>query len=156
MNERTQLQDATARLAAIVEGSEDAIIGYRLDGVITDWNQAATRLYGYSAEEAIGHNVSILEPPSRQTSTQRSEVPSLLADESSRLKGFVNGRDGSLVEVSSSIFPITGQDGTIIGGSSIVQRHHQPQTNGGETAAKRRAIPVGGAGYQGCYLGLGH
>jgi PAS domain-containing protein len=39
VNERTQLQDAKARLAAIVEGSEDAIIAYRLDGVITDWNQ---------------------------------------------------------------------------------------------------------------------
>ena len=49
-------QEAAARLAAIVEGSEDAIIGWRLDGVITDWNQAATRLYGYSAEEAIGQN----------------------------------------------------------------------------------------------------
>ena len=55
--------DATARLAAIVEGSEDAIIGYRLDGVITDWNQAATRLYGYSAEEAIGRNVVIPSSP---------------------------------------------------------------------------------------------
>jgi PAS domain-containing protein len=50
---RTQ-QAATARLSAIFEGSEDAIIALSLDGVITDWNQAATRLYGYSAEEAIG------------------------------------------------------------------------------------------------------
>ena len=46
-----QTQSATARLAAIVEGSEEAIIAIRQDGVITDWNRAATGLYGYSAEE---------------------------------------------------------------------------------------------------------
>ncbi len=62
---RLKTQDATSRLAAIVEGSEDAIIAYSLDGVLTDWNQAATRLYGYSAEEAIGHNLLITVPPSR-------------------------------------------------------------------------------------------
>ena len=55
---------AIARLVSIVDGSEDAIIGYGLDGSITDWNQAATRLYGYSAEEAIGCNAHILASPS--------------------------------------------------------------------------------------------
>jgi len=65
VDERMQGQDAIARLAAIVEGSEDAIIGYGLDGITTDWNQAATRLYGYSAEEAIGKSISVIVPSSR-------------------------------------------------------------------------------------------
>ena len=66
--------EATARRAAIVEGSEDPIIGYTLNGVITDWNQAATRLYGFSAEEAIGHDLSITVPPTSKTKQpQRSE-----------------------------------------------------------------------------------
>ncbi len=114
-------QDATARLAAIVEGSEDAIIGYRLDGVITDWNQAATRLYGYSAEEAIGRNASILVPPSRLD--EMTELLNTLAA-GERIQQFETVRqkkDGGLVEVSSSIAPIIGQNGTIIGGSSIVR-----------------------------------
>jgi PAS domain S-box-containing protein len=114
-------QDATSRLAAIIEGSEDAIIAYRLDGVITDWNQAATRLYGYSAEEAIGRSASMLFPPSRL-----QEMPELLNTLAAgeRIKQFETVRqkkDGGLVEISSSIAPIVGQNGTIIGGASIVR-----------------------------------
>jgi PAS domain S-box-containing protein len=112
--------DAKARLASIVEGSEDAIVGYRLDGVITDWNQAATRLYGYPAEEAIGHNASFLAPPSR--SGELTEILNTVAA-GGRIQQFETVRrrkDGSLMDVSFSVSPITGQDGTIIGGSAIV------------------------------------
>jgi two-component system, cell cycle sensor histidine kinase and response regulator CckA len=115
--ERTQ--DATSRLAAIVEGSEDAIVGWRLDGVITDWNQAAMRLYGFSAEEAIGHNLSIIVPPVR--ANELTEILNTVAA-GGRIQQFETVRqrkDGGLVDVSFSIAPITGQDGTIIGGSSI-------------------------------------
>ena len=59
------------RLAAIVEGSEYPIIGYTLNGVITNWNQAATRLYGFSAEEAIGHDLSIIVLQPGRTNWQR-------------------------------------------------------------------------------------
>jgi PAS domain S-box-containing protein len=114
-------QDATARLAAIVEGSEDAIIGYRLDGVITDWNQAATRLYGYSAEEAIGQDLSIIVPPSR-TNEFRLILNTLAAGERIQQVETVRRRkDGSLMDVSFSASPIVGQAGTIIGGSGIVR-----------------------------------
>ena len=149
-------QDATARLASIVEGSEDAIFAYRLDGVITDWNQAATRLYGYSAEEAIGHNLSFLVPPSR--SDELTEILNTVAA-GGRIQQFETVRqrkDGSLIDVSFSVSPITGQDGTIIGGSAIVRDITSRKRMEEAAAAKRRAIPVGGARYQGCYLGLGH
>jgi PAS domain S-box-containing protein len=53
------------RLAAIVESSEDAIIGKTLDGMITSWNRGAQRTYGYSAEEAVGQAISMLVPPER-------------------------------------------------------------------------------------------
>jgi PAS domain S-box-containing protein len=111
---------AIARLAAIVEGSEDAMIGYRLDGVITDWNQAATRLYGYSAEEAIGQNLSITVPPNLKNET--TEILDTVAA-GKRVQQFETVRqrkDRSLIEVSFSVSPVIGQDGTIIGGSSIV------------------------------------
>ena len=113
--------DAKARLAPIVEGSEDAILGYSLDGAITYWNQAATRLYGYSAEEAIGRNASLLEPPSRPNEFAKVLSTVAAGKRIQQLDGLRQRKDGSLVEVSSSIFPITGQDGTIIGGSSIVR-----------------------------------
>ena len=114
-------EDATARLAAIVEDSEDAILGYTLDGVITDWNQAATRLYGYSAEEAIGSSPSMLAPPSR--SGELAKILHAVAA-GRRIRQFETVRrkkDGSLIDVSFSISPITGQDGSIIGGSAIVR-----------------------------------
>jgi len=114
-------QDATARLAAIVEGSEDAILGYKLDGVITDWNQAAARLYGYSAEDAIGSYVSMLVPPSR--AGESTKILNAVAA-GKRIRQFETVRqkkDGSLIDVSFSISPITGQDGSIIGGSAIVR-----------------------------------
>ncbi len=114
-------QEAAARLAAIVEGSEDAIIGWRVDGVITDWNQAATRLYGYSAEEAIGQNISIIVPPVRA-----KELVELLSTVAAgmRIQQFETVRqrkDGILKDVSFSVSPIVGQDGTVIGGSSITR-----------------------------------
>ena len=82
------LEHARARLAqlsAIVESSDDAIIGKTLDGIITTWNGGAFRLYGYSAEEAIGHHASFLYPPgAKRRSTPFSSryapaVPSIVS-----------------------------------------------------------------------------
>jgi two-component system, cell cycle sensor histidine kinase and response regulator CckA len=113
-------KDAIGRLVAIVECSADPIIGYKLDGVITDWNQAATRLYGYSADEAIGRNICMVVPPSR--AKELTEIMDTIAagQRIQQLETLRQRKDGSLVEVLFSIAPITGQDGTIIGGSSIV------------------------------------
>src|SRR5919199_1662451 len=72
--ERQQAEEERAKLAAIVESSDDAIIGKTLDGIITSWNPGAERLYGYSAEEAIGQSVSLLYPPDH-----RHELAELLA-----------------------------------------------------------------------------
>ncbi len=63
-------QPAKARLAAIVESSDDAIIGKTLDGIITDWNRGAQRIFGYTPEEAIGQPVSMLIPPERRAEEQ--------------------------------------------------------------------------------------
>src|SRR6476660_7530173 len=62
---RDEAMRARLRLAAIVESSEDAIIGKDLNGIITDWNNGAQRLYGYSADEVIGKPISILVPSDR-------------------------------------------------------------------------------------------
>jgi len=113
--------EAIARLASIVEGSEDAIIAYRLDGVITDWNQAATRLYGYSAEEAIGQNLSITVP--QNFKRESTELLNTVAA-GGRVQQYETVRqrkDGSLMDVSFTVSPVVGHDGTIIGGSTIVR-----------------------------------
>jgi PAS domain S-box-containing protein len=114
-------EQASARLAAIVESSEDAIVGKDLAGNITSWNQAAQRLYGYSAEEVIGKPVALLVPPGRN-----NEVPDVLR----RLQGgervehyetVRRRKDGTLVEVAVTISPVRGPDGTVVGASAIAR-----------------------------------
>ena len=74
-NESIELQkktaEADAKLAAIVESSDDAIIGKTLDGIITSWNHGAEKIYGYTASEIIGQPVSILAPPERYDEMNR-------------------------------------------------------------------------------------
>src|ERR1039458_373939 len=113
-------QDATARLAAIVAGSQDAIIAYELDGTITDWNQGATQLYGHSAEEAIGRNVSFMVPPGRINEMQVKLDAVAFGERLQRYETVRRRKDGSLLDVAVSVSPIMGQDGTIVGGSAIV------------------------------------
>lgn len=124
LRDRTQELRAEAEsnmLAAIVESSEDAIIGKTLDGRITSWNSAAQRLYGYSAEEAIGRPVQMLIPVDRVDEEMRilanlaHGMPVPAFDTVRRTK------DGRLVEVSLAISPIRDAEGRIAGASKIAR-----------------------------------
>ena len=64
--ERQRAYETQAKLAAIVESSDDAIIGKTLDGIITTWNAGAQRIFGYTAGEVIGRHISLLIPQDRQ------------------------------------------------------------------------------------------
>lgn len=111
----------SARLAAIVESSNDAIIGKTLDGRITSWNPAAQALFGYSAQEAIGQRVQMLIPEDRQVEEMR--ILAMLAH-GARVEPFETvrrARDGRLFEVSLSISPIRNERGQIIGASKIAR-----------------------------------
>jgi len=70
-NRLTVEEEARARLAAIVDSSDDAIIGKTLDGVVTSWNRGAEKLYGYPASEAVGRPISFIVPTSRREELQR-------------------------------------------------------------------------------------
>src|SRR5689334_13418163 len=114
-------EEKSAWLAAIVESSDDAIIGKTLDGMITSWNQGAQKIYGYTAEEAVGQPISILIPPHLP-----DELPALLDRlkrgesinhyETSRIR-----KDGSPIHVSLTISPIRNSDGELIGASTIAR-----------------------------------
>jgi PAS domain S-box-containing protein len=125
---RAESQDVTQRadeiqrlLAAIVAFSDDAIISKRLDGIITSWNAAAERLFGYSCEEAIGQQVSLIIPP--ELEQEEVEIIEKLS-QGLHIEHYETVRvtkDGRCIDVSLSIFPIKDLQGTISGAGKIVR-----------------------------------
>jgi PAS domain S-box-containing protein len=114
-------ETAMYRLAAIIDSSDDAIVAKDLNGIITDWNQAAERLFGYTADETIGKSVTILIPDERH-----DEEPEILSRirRGERIDHYETVRqrkDGSLVEISLSVSPIIDMHGRIIGASKIAR-----------------------------------
>lgn len=116
-----EMDHAQARLAAIIESSDDAIISKNLDGVIMSWNQAAERLFGYRAEEALGRPITILIPEDRL-----DEEPQVLArirrgELVDHFETVRRRKDGTLVDISLTISPIRGPNNAIIGASKIAR-----------------------------------
>jgi PAS domain S-box-containing protein len=119
MAARNEAQEKAAFLAAIVDSSGEAVIGKTMDGTIMSWNSGAERLYGYSATEMTGRNISVLVPSDRQA--ELKEVLDAIARgelvdhyETVRVR-----KDGTKVDVSITISPIRDVSGAIIGASSI-------------------------------------
>jgi PAS domain S-box-containing protein len=116
------LSDSPDRwLAAIVESSDDAIIGKTLDSVIRSWNAGATRVFGYEAVEIIGHSVLELMPPELQY--QEKDIIARLG-RGERIDHFETvrlRRDGSRIEVSLSVSPIRDESGRIIGAAKLAR-----------------------------------
>jgi len=118
---KKQVGEAAARLAAIVESSDDAIVSKTLDGTITSWNRAAERLFGYPAEEAIGQPIFLIVPPDRRAE-EEDVVARLRRGETVKHFETVRRRkDGSLVDVSLTISPVKDRRGRVIGASKIAR-----------------------------------
>jgi PAS domain S-box-containing protein len=109
------------QLAAIVQHSDDAIIGNTLDGIVTSWNPAAERMFGYSAEEITGKSIDLLSPEGR-TGEMHARLARIRAGQpGERLEATRVRKDGSTVTVSITVSPIHDQRGAIIGASTIVR-----------------------------------
>lgn len=121
ITERKRAEEASLWLAAIVESSDDAIISKTREGIITSWNRAAERMYGYSAEEAVGQPVTLIFPPNRQ-----DEFASIMEriTRGERIDHFETTRvrkDGTILLVSITVSPIHDSEGQIIGASAIAR-----------------------------------
>ena len=119
ITEHTQAEEKIVQLAAIVESSDDAIIGLTLDGIVTSWNKGAEKTYGYGESEVVGMPISMLVPPGRD-----DEVPQILgrieAGEHIEYYETVRRRkDAQDIHMSLIVSPITDRDGRIVGASSI-------------------------------------
>ncbi|HEY7353574.1 MAG TPA: response regulator [Terriglobales bacterium] len=108
-------------LAAIVSSSDDAIISKNLDGVITTWNKGAERIFGYTAEEAIGKSITLIIPPNRLD--EEAEIISKLR-RGERLEHFETVRmrkDGTNIDISVTISPIKDSSGRVTGASKVAR-----------------------------------
>jgi len=108
-------------LAAIVESSQDAIIGEDLDGTVHSWNKGAERLYGWSAEEMIGRNLALIVPD--ELAEELRDIPAKVC-QGERVEPYRTVRkrkDGSLVDVSLTVSPVKDEEGRIIGASAIAR-----------------------------------
>jgi two-component system CheB/CheR fusion protein len=115
------LRDRLRWMSAIVESTDDAIIGQQLDGVITSWNAGAQRLYGYSAEQAIGRHVSILVPEERRSEVAQYHA-AIASGERLHTRDTLRVRqDGSPLHVSLTVSPVYDAQGDLIGISKIAR-----------------------------------
>jgi PAS domain S-box-containing protein len=120
ITERKRTEEARARLAAIVECSYDAVISVTHDG-ITSWNPATERLLGYSAEEILGKPVNLLMPPNRVGEVARILEMVLQGERFHDVETEWVRKDGRLVNVSLTVFPVKNMAGHITGSSAIVR-----------------------------------
>jgi PAS domain S-box-containing protein len=121
VSERKKAEELRFQLAAIVDSSDDAIIGKGLDGSIKSWNLGAERVFGYAADEVIGKHISMLLPPGRQ-----GEEPAIMErlKRGERVLPFETLRrckDGRDIDVSVTISPIHDSRGAVIGASKVAR-----------------------------------
>jgi diguanylate cyclase (GGDEF)-like protein/PAS domain S-box-containing protein len=119
ITQRRQAEHAVSQLATIVKVTDDGVSSNTLDGEITSWNPAAERIYGYTAAEAVGANLSFLLPPGRE-----DEIPRLLARlrQGEHIVAFETVRrrkDGVDIDVSLTLSPIRDQHDAVVGASTV-------------------------------------
>jgi len=121
ITERKRVEETRERLAALIESSEDTIISATTDGTILTWNRAAERLFGYTAQEAIGKSISITFPPERAEEMQRNirsfnRGQSVGPYETERVRS-----DGRVISVAVTLSPIKDGSGSVVGALGIVR-----------------------------------
>jgi PAS domain S-box-containing protein len=121
ITDRKRAEESAQRLASIVECSDDAIVSKDLEGVITSWNRGAERLFGYTAQEAVGKPVSMLIPADR-----KNEEPEILrrvrsGEKIDHYDTIRRRKDGSLIDISLTVSPVKDAEGRIVGASKIAR-----------------------------------
>ncbi len=121
ITERKRAETAAMRLAAVVQSSHDAVAAKTLNGIITDWNQSAERIFGYKPKEIIGKSVLTLIPKDRQNEEQEILRRIRHGESLDHYETVRRRKDGQLIDVSLTISPIKSPKGEIVGVSKIAR-----------------------------------
>ena len=121
ITERKRREDDLSRLAAVVESSYDAIVSLTPEGVILTWNHGAERMFGYSAEEAIGQSILFLSPPDHPVEGSRLLAMVERGDTVEHLEAVRTKKDGTQIHVALTLSPIKNSDGQVVGVSGVAR-----------------------------------
>jgi PAS domain S-box-containing protein len=121
ITERKLMEETRTRLVAIVESSEDAIIGKDLNGVVNSWNGGASKIFGYTSEEMIGKSIKILLPSDRENEEDEFLKRIRNGETVDHIETTRKRKDGVLIEVSLTISPIRDANGKVVGASKIAR-----------------------------------
>jgi PAS domain S-box-containing protein len=121
VSKRNEAEQARSALAAIVNSSEDAIIGKTLEGTITSWNAAAERMFGYRAEDVLGRNITLLIPSDRQHEEQQIIAAVKSGRGTSDYRSKRLRKDGTLIDVALTVSPVYDRHHRLIGASKIAR-----------------------------------
>ena len=121
VTERRRAEAARGQLAALVESSDDAIVGKNLSGIVTSWNDAAERMFGYSAREAIGQSIRLIIPDTRQAEEDDVLARIGRGETIQHFETVRRRKNGTDISVSLTVSPIHDLGGAIIGASKIAR-----------------------------------
>ncbi|MFI5163585.1 MAG: PAS domain S-box protein, partial [Sphingobacteriales bacterium] len=121
ISERLDSGAHEARLAAIVNSSDDTIVSKTLQGIITSWNTSAERMFGYTAEEVIGKHISLIIPPERLKEEEYIIGQIAAGNKVDHFETFRMAKNGKLIPLSITVSPIVDSSGKIIGASKIAR-----------------------------------
>lgn len=113
--------DVATHLAAIIESSDDAIVSKTLDGVILSWNPGAQRIFGYTADEAIGQSIRLIIPPDRWSEEDEVLARIRRGDRVDHFETIRRAKDGRLLNISLTVSPVKDRSGTIVGASKVAR-----------------------------------
>jgi PAS domain S-box-containing protein len=112
---------AAARLAAIIDSSDDAIISKTIDGVITSWNAGAERIFGHSASEAVGRHITLIIPKDRHAEEERVLARLRRGERVDHFETVRIRKDGTSVDISLTVSPLLSASGVVVGASKIAR-----------------------------------
>lgn len=121
ITDRERAERARANLAAIIDSSDDSIIGHDLDGVITSWNNSAEKMFGYTEQEALDRKITFIVPPGESEHEHELLERVRRGERVEHYETVRLRKDSQLVEISQSLSPVRSSNGNIIGAARIVR-----------------------------------
>jgi PAS domain S-box-containing protein len=137
---RVALEASEARLAGIVEWSEDAIIGLALDGTVTSWNRGAEKAFGYRSAEALGKPITLIVPEDRRTEAAQVLAKIARGEAVEHFETQRCAKDGRLIDIALTVSPIRDAAGAVVGASKISRDITRRKRAEAEAAQMRTAL----------------